>query len=88
MKTKLTLNIDDYIIEKAKIISKKRKQSISAIVEEYLNKITLEKQEKIPKVKETFTENFRKLFPANPVKENYDYIEVINEYRDKKYGSK
>jgi chorismate mutase len=87
MKTKLTLNIDDRIIEKAKIISKKRKQSISSIVEEYLDKITLENQKKI-KVKETFTENFRKLFPANPVKEDYNYKKVINEYRDKKYGSK
>ena len=40
MKTKLTLNIDEKVVKKTKILSRKRKTSISAIVEEYLARIT------------------------------------------------
>jgi len=86
MKTKLTLNIDDATIKKVKILSKKRKQSISSIFEDYLNKITDENQKITKKSATTFTESFRKLFPPKASKE-YDYKKIIREHRDKKYGS-
>jgi FixJ family two-component response regulator len=86
MKTKLTLNIDDATVKKVRLLSKRRKQSISSIIEDFLNKITNENHEISKKNTETFTENFRKLFPSKPVK-NYDYKKIINEHRDKKYGS-
>lgn len=86
MKTKLTLNIDDAVIEKVKILSKKRKQSISSIFEDYLNKIINENQGIIKKSTTTFTEDFRKLFPPRPQKD-YNYKKIINNYRDQKYGS-
>lgn len=86
MKTKLTLNIDDAAVEKVKILSRRRKQSISSIIEDYLHKITNENQTVIKKSSGTFTENFRKLFPPKPLKD-YDYKKIINEHRDKKYGS-
>lgn len=85
MKTKLTLNIEDTIIKKTKKLSKKRNKSISAIVEEYLEKITSGKNN--DETQETFTQRFRKLFPVKPLK-SYDYKKVINEYRDEKYGRK
>lgn len=40
MKTKLTLNIDDGIIKKAKQVSAKKKVSLSSIIEEYLVRYT------------------------------------------------
>ncbi len=83
MKTKLTLNIESATIKKTKAYSKRRNKSISAIVQEYLDKITLKKFN--GENKETFSQRFRKSFPSKPVK-NYDYKKVINEYRDEKYG--
>ncbi len=83
MKTKLTLNIENSVIRKTKKLSKKRKKSMSAMVEEYLAKITSGNNQ--TDEEETFTQRFRKQFPAKPLK-NYDYKKVIDEYRDKKYG--
>jgi hypothetical protein len=40
MKTKLTLNVDDKIVARAKKISAKKKVSLSSIVEEYLDKFS------------------------------------------------
>lgn len=40
MKTKLTLNVDDQIVARAKKISAKKKVSLSSIVEEYLDKFS------------------------------------------------
>ena len=85
MKTKLTLNIEDSVIKKTKTFSKKRNKSISAIVEEYLEKVTSKKPDE--EYSDTFSQRFRKLFPAKPVK-NYNYKNTINEYRDEKYGRK
>lgn len=86
MKTKLTLNIDDAAVEKVRLLSKKRKQSISSIIEDYLNKITNENNKVTKNNTGTFTENFRKLFPTKPIKD-YDYKKIINQHRDRKYGS-
>ncbi len=85
MKAKLTLNIEDTIIKKTKVFSKKRSKSISAIVEDYLEKITSKKRNESSD--ETFSEHFRKLFPSKPGKHS-DYKKVINEYREEKYGGK
>ncbi|MEO9032577.1 MAG: DUF6364 family protein [Ginsengibacter sp.] len=38
MKTKLTLNVDDKIVARAKRVSAKRKVSLSSVVEDYLEK--------------------------------------------------
>lgn len=40
MNTKLTLNISDSVIAKAKIVARKNRTSISRLVESYLTKIT------------------------------------------------
>ena len=40
MKTKLTLNIDDKIVARAKRASVKRKVSLSSVVEDYLDKFS------------------------------------------------
>ena len=40
MDTKLTLKLDEYIIEKAKLFAKAKKTSLSSLIENYLQKIT------------------------------------------------
>lgn len=40
MKTKLTLNIDDKIVARAKKVSARKKVSLSSLVEDYLDKFS------------------------------------------------
>jgi hypothetical protein len=47
METKLTLRLKKKTIEKGKVYAKKRKTSLSKMVENYLDKITLVTQEEI-----------------------------------------
>jgi hypothetical protein len=44
MDTKLTLKLDENIIEKAKMFAKTRNTSLSKIIENYLQKITLDQE--------------------------------------------
>lgn len=62
MKTKLTLNINDKIIKKAKQVSAKKKVSLSSVVEEYLfhfSEGTI--PEKSLRKKNSITQRIRKL---------------------------
>ncbi len=88
MKTKLTLNIEVDVIEEIKTLSKKRKQSVSSIVENYLRRLTLKTSKKGTTTGETFTERFRKTFPSKSIKDDYNYKEQRHKYLDKKYGRK
>ncbi len=45
MNTKLTLTIDDSIIERAKVYAKDKGRSLSDLIENYLNAITREQQQ-------------------------------------------
>lgn len=47
MSTKLTLNIDENIIEKAKSYAKNKNVSLSKLIENYLLSLTKQKTEKI-----------------------------------------
>lgn len=46
MDTKLTLKLDEEVIAKAKDYAKSKKTSLSALIENYLQKITTAKEEK------------------------------------------
>lgn len=46
MDTKLTLKLDEAVIEKAKDYAKVKKTSLSALIENYLQKITNDKKDK------------------------------------------
>ena len=53
MQTKLTLRLEDELIEKAKILARKRGKSVSKLVSEYFNYITpkeLKTEEDLPPV--------------------------------------
>ncbi|MEO8110941.1 MAG: DUF6364 family protein [Ginsengibacter sp.] len=88
MKTKLTLNVDDKIVARAKRASAKRKVSLSSVVEEYLDDFsrnTLPKKvnDKQPSLLERirkYTKNMKHL------PEDYDYKKAMYEHLDEKYG--
>jgi Asp-tRNA(Asn)/Glu-tRNA(Gln) amidotransferase A subunit family amidase len=79
MYTKLTLNITDTVVEKAKMAARKRKTSVSRIVEEYLKKIPEEKDS------ESVVDFFIKNAPAKKTKPGTEKTQ-IKAYLKKKYG--
>lgn len=79
MNAKLTLSIDSKVIESAKKLSKKRGESISKMVEDYLIKIS--KPLKRPS-KSSIVE-LRGI--GGSVPENFDYKKEIYEYLMEKY---
>ena len=68
MKTKVTLNIDDKIIEKAKKFTSGKNISLSSVVENYLAQLSTENisQQKGVFKKQTITQRIRKL--TGPIK--------------------
>lgn len=78
MYTKLTLNITDTVVEKAKRAAKKRKTSVSRLVEGFLNKISEEKETSI----------VQSIIDNAPVKKTKPRTEkaIIKAYLTKKHG--
>lgn len=60
MKTKLTLNVDDKIVARAKKMSAKKNLSLSAVVEEYLDKFSKNNLQKDKKTAPSLIERIRK----------------------------
>jgi hypothetical protein len=83
MKTKLTLDIDDQIVARAKKESAKRKLSLSELVESYLNRLV--KSFEYENKGETITDRIRKF--THPVDISDAELEKMrNEYLQSKYG--
>jgi hypothetical protein len=81
MNTKLTLTIEQAIIEKAKVYAGKKGRSLSSIVENYLKAITGD-QENIVDEFTPITKSLRGTFKA-PV--NFDYKEELLKELSNKY---
>lgn len=88
MKTRLTSSIDDKIIERAKKVAARRKESLSFVVEEHLEKYSKSPSStKIEIEKPSFLERIRKYTKnVEPLPEDYDYKKVWHEHLDEKYG--
>ncbi len=88
MKTKLTLNVDDKIVARAKRESAKRNVSLSFVVEEYLDRYSSRSlSQKNKKEEPSLLERIRKYTKnAKPLPENYDYKKVWHQHLDEKYG--
>ncbi|MEO6819521.1 MAG: DUF6364 family protein [Ginsengibacter sp.] len=88
MKTKLTLNIDDKIVTRAKKASARRKVSLSSVVEDYLNKFSKKSVlNKFETNEPSLLERIRKYTKnATPLPEDYDYKKVWHDHLDEKYG--
>ena len=86
MKTKLTLNIDDKIVSRAKKASAKRKISLSSLVEDYLDRYTKSSLPKKEANREpSILKRIRKY--TRPVEISDSEIEQLkDEHMRKKYG--
>lgn len=82
MSSKLTLTVDKEVIEKAKVYAKEQGQSLSALIEAYLKRLT--------HLSSTEEENYppivRQLKGSVKVKEkDFNYKKVLEEERLKKH---
>ena len=86
MKTKLTLNVDDKIIARAKKISAKKNVSLSAVVEEYLDKFSKnDEPKKDAKPAFDIIQRIRKY--TRPIKiSDAEIKKQLAEYLEAKYG--
>ncbi|MGN6533441.1 MAG: DUF6364 family protein [Ginsengibacter sp.] len=86
MKTKLTLNVDDKIVARAKKASARRKVSLSSVVEDYLDKFSTKSLSKKNESKEpSLLERIRKYtHPVDITDEELD--KQREEYLRKKHG--
>ena len=80
MNSKLTLTIEQSVIEKAKLYAKKKGRSLSDIVENYLKAVTAEEQK--DKKTSPIVNSLRGSFKAP---ESFDYKRELSDALYKKY---
>ena len=80
MDAKLTLKLDDNVIEKAKEYAKSKNTSLSALIENYLQKITSEK-----KGKRKITPLVKSLSGIIDLPAEYDHKKDYTDYLMRKY---
>ncbi len=80
MNTKLTLNVDRRVIEKAKEYSKTRKISLSKLIESYLSSLTANKKQDIE-----ITSLVESLSGVINLEKDFDYKESYTDYLIEKY---
>ena len=81
MNTKLTLTIEQSVIEKAKIYAKSRGRSLSDIIESYLKVVATEEEFSEEKVSPTVMS----LKGAFKAPENFDYKDELKKSLSSKY---
>ena len=81
MDTKLTLKLEQKIIENAKNYARSHQTSLSKLIENYLQKITNDHQEK-----EKITPLVKSLSGILELPEDYDHKKGYQEFLSKKYG--
>ncbi len=87
MKTKLTLNVDDKIVARAKKVSAKKNVSLSSVVEEYLDKFSRNNvKQKEVKSEPSLIERIRRYTRHIDLPKDYDYKKVWHQHLDEKYG--
>ncbi len=80
MNTKLTLTIEQSVIEKAKLYAKKKGRSLSDIIENYLKAVTSEQ-----KVVEDFSPLVNSLRGSFKAPDNFDYKKELSQGLYEKY---
>lgn len=82
MNTKLTLRLDDNVIERAKKYARNHKVSLSKIIESYLDSITKQKDEDI---KTSISPLVESLSGVIELPTDFDYKKEYGDYLVKKY---
>ena len=80
METKLTLRLNDGVIERAKVFAKTHKMSLSKMIEAYLDNLTRIKNEKT-----TITPLVENLSGVIDLPSDYDYKKDYADYIIEKY---
>jgi len=81
MDTKLTLKLDQEIIEKAKLYAAENKTSLSRLIENYLNSLTSDKA----KSELQISPFVKSLSSGIHIPSDYDYKKDRADYLEKKY---
>ena len=85
MNTKLTLSIEQQVIESAKEYAKEQGRSLSNIVEEYLKSVSKTKQ---PLKKEKFHPLVEELCGSVKIPDDKSYDEILGEALIEKYSKR
>lgn len=81
MQTKLTLTLDQSVIEQAKLYAKDKGRSLSELIENYLKVVLDDKQ---PKIK--LSPSIKKLKGSIKLPDNVDYKEELTKALSAKYN--
>lgn len=84
MTTKLTLSMDEKVIDRAKRIARRRGKSLSKIVEEYFNSIPEKKYQEGSAV-ERIEKRIKPYLDKINLPEDKDYRELIREWKYQDY---
>ena len=82
MDTKLTLRLNNHVIERAKVYARNHKISLSKMIESYLDSITQEIEEE---KKNSITPLVETLSGVINLPDDFDYKKEYSNYLDKKY---
>lgn len=82
METKLTLRLNDEVIERAKVYAKKHKISLSKMIESYLDSITSQKNDE---KKIAITPLVESLSGVISLPSDFDYKKDYREFLNDKY---
>jgi hypothetical protein len=86
MDTKLTLNINKNVVNRAKKYAKKQGRSLSDVVENYLKAITINEKIDEEEFMSKISPEIRELVGiAGKAPKNFDYKKEIEDYLTKKY---
>lgn len=83
MNTKLTLTIEQSIIEKAKKYARKKERSLSDLIESYLKTLTTE--ENTTEVEDELSPTLKSLRGSFKIPKNFDYKKELSERLTEKY---
>lgn len=83
METKLTLRLNDQVIERAKIYARNHKISLSKMIESYLDSLTKQKDEGN---KSPVTPLVESLIGVIDLPADYDHKKAYREFLDEKYA--
>jgi len=83
MDTKLTLRLNDSVIERAKIYARSHKISLSKMIESYLDSLTKQNEEE--KKKASITPLVESLSGVIGLPADFDYKKEYHSYLDEKY---
>ena len=81
MNTKLTLTIEQMIIEKAKVYARKKERSLSDLVENYLKTLISQEEDK----EKEYTDVVSSLKGSFRLPKNLDYKKELSDRLSKKY---